>query len=79
MNNTFKSTWTSVIALILFFLINAALVWVSLNFLIGYSLTPLASLRWLSGKAAKELAAKYPKNFAFSEVLASMHPQQEDN
>jgi hypothetical protein len=36
-------------------------------------------VRWLSDKAAKELAAKYPKNFAFSEVLASMHPQQEDN
>jgi hypothetical protein len=47
MNNTFKSTWTSVIALILFFLINAALVWVSLNFLIGYSLTPLASLGYV--------------------------------
>jgi hypothetical protein len=34
-------------------------------------------VRSLNDKAAKELAAKYPKIFAFGEVLNSMRPQQE--
>ena len=34
-------------------------------------------VRSLNDKAAKELAAKYPKIFAFGEVLAAMRPQQQ--
>jgi hypothetical protein len=36
-------------------------------------------VRSLNDKAAKELAAKYPKIFAFGEVLASMRPTQQEN
>ena len=34
-------------------------------------------VRSLNDKAAKELAAKYPKIFAFGEVLNSMRPQED--
>ena len=34
-------------------------------------------VRSLNDRAAKELAAKYPKIFAFGQVLAAMRPQQQ--
>lgn len=48
MNTRFAEVMTSAIAFIIFIIMNAFFVWVIVNFLIRYSLTPLASLGFVS-------------------------------